>query len=439
MANLTISGVEKSFGRKKALSGIDLTVQDGEFCVVVGPSGSGKTTLLRAIAGLEDVDAGTVSFDGEVVNDLKPRDRNVAMVFQRPVLFPHLTVYANIAFGLRARSMSRAEMIPRVERVADALGISHLFSRYPRHLSEGECQSVAIAHAVVRDALAFLFDEPLARLDTVQREATRAALKLLHQEKPMTAIYVTQDQMEALNLADRVVLLRDGRVEQDGAPIDLFERPASRFVAGFFGPLKMNFLAGTVVRSEGRDAILLASGAVSVPLPPGRLPKNAADGSKVILGLRPEHMMRAVRVSPSDGTLRYEAEIELIQPTGSRVRATFRMGGEAVVAELQAHDVSAPGEKVSIDINLKRATFFDAETEKALSRIGAGATQKAPEAAASKPPPTAEPAKPVEPAEQAKQAEPVEPVETAELAESVEPTEATQPQEAAEPAESTKA
>jgi multiple sugar transport system ATP-binding protein len=369
MANLAITGLKKSFGKERALSGIDLTVQDGELCVVVGPSGSGKTTLLRAIAGLESVDAGTIAFDGEVVNDLAPRDRNVAMVPQSPMLFPYLTVYGNIAFGLRARGMPRAEMIQRVERAAELVGISGLLGRYPSQLTEGEVQSVAIAHAIVRDALLFLLDEPLARLDTVRREEMRAALKRRHQEKPMTVIYVTQDQMEALNLADRVVLLRDGRVEQEGAPIDLFERPASRFVAGFFGPLKMNFLAGSVTRGDGGDAIRLANGEISVPLPPNRLPASAADGAQVILGLRPEHMMRAVRVSPPDGTLRYEAEIELLQPTGSRVRATFRMGGEPVVAELQAHDATAPGEKVAIDINLKRATIFDAETEKALSPV----------------------------------------------------------------------
>ena len=367
MANLVISGLQKSFGKRNALSGLDLTVQDGEFCVVVGPSGSGKTTLLRAVAGLERVDAGTVAFDGEVVNDLQPRDRNVALVAQSPALFPYLTVFENIAFGLRARGITRAETIQRVEQAAEVVGVYDLLGRYPRKLTDGECQMVAIGHAIVRDALLFLFDEPLSRLDTVRREAMRAALKRLHQERSMTAIYVTQDQMEALNLADRIVLLRDGRVEQEGVPIDLFERPASRFVAGFFGPLKMNFLAGTVARGEGGDAVRLANGGMSVPLPPNRLPKDAADGSAVILGLRPEHMMRAVRVSPPDGTLRYEAEIELIQPTGSRVRATFRMGGEPVVAELQAHDVSAPGEKVSIDINLKRATLFDAETGKALS------------------------------------------------------------------------
>jgi multiple sugar transport system ATP-binding protein len=374
MASLTVSGLEKSFGRRKVLSGLDLTLTDGEFVVVVGPSGSGKTTLLRAIAGLEDPDAGTIAFDGEVVNDLQPRDRNIAMVAQSPVLFPYLTVFANIAFGLKARGTTRAETVERVERAAELVGVSDLLGRYPRELTEGERQCVAIGHAIVRDALIFLLDEPLARLDSMRREAMLAALKRLHQERAMTVIYVTQDQMEALNLGDRIVLLRDGRVEQEGAPIDLFERPASRFVAGFFGPLKMNLLAGTVARGAGADAIKLANGGMSVPLPPNRLPAGAADGSAIVLGIRPEHMMRAVRVTPPDGTLRHEAEIELIQPTGSRLRATFRMGGEPVVAELQAHDVSGPGEKVRIDINLKRATLFDAETGQAFAPVNVHAT-----------------------------------------------------------------
>jgi multiple sugar transport system ATP-binding protein len=367
MASLTITGAQKSFGKRKALNGIDLAVQDGELCVVVGPAGSGKTTLLRAIAGLERVDAGTIAIDGEVVNDLEPRDRNIAMVFEDPALFSFLSVYENIAFGLRTRKVPRAETSQRVERIAELFGISDLLRRSPRQLTEGERQSVAIAHAVVRDALVFLLDEPLARLDTVRREEVRAALKRLHLDKPQTMVYATRDQMEAMSIADRIVLLRDGKVEQEGTPIELFERPASRFVAGFFGVLKMNFLPATVVREEERDAVRLANGDMTVPLPPGCLPQGIAEGTPVILGLRPEHMLRAVRISPSDGTLRYEAEIELLQPTGSRVCATFRLGGEPVTAELQAHDASAVGDKVSIDINLKRAMIFDAETEKVLS------------------------------------------------------------------------
>ncbi len=366
MAALAISGVTKTFGKRKALDGIDLAVPDGELCVIVGPAGSGKTTLLRAIAGLERIDAGTIAFDGEVVNDLGPRDRKVAMVPQKPVLFPHLSVQENIAFGLRKRGVSRAEITEKVTHAAGLVGISELLSRKPRQLAEGDIQSVAIAHAIVRDSLVLLLDEPLARLDTLRREALRAALKRRQQERPTTTVYVTQDQLEAMSVADHIVVMRDGRIEQAGAPIELFERPASRFVAGFFGPLKMNFLVGTLTRGEGGEVLTLANTEISVPLPPNRLPAGTAEGARLILGVRPEHMMRAVRVSPPDGTLRYEAEIELLQPNGPRTHATFRMGSEPVIAELHAHDVSAAGEKIPIDINLKRATLFDAETEKAL-------------------------------------------------------------------------
>ncbi len=371
MANVSISGLTKSVGRARVLKNIDLAIQDGEFVVVVGPSGSGKSMLLRTLAGLETADAGTIAFDGEPVNDLMPRDRNVALVPQAPVLFPTLSVFENIAFGLRTRGLARAEITKRVERAGALVDLPARLSRPVRGLTAGECQKVAVAQSIARDALVHLFDEPLSRLDNARREPMRAALKQLHQEKRMTIVYVTQNHMEAMNLADRIVLLRDGAVEQQGTPVELFERPASRFVAGFFGALKMNFLTGTIARNEAGPAVRLANGGMSVPLPPNRLPQSMADGTSVFLGLRPEHMARAVRVSPPDGTMRYEAKIELLQPTGPRVCATFRMGEEPVVAELQAHDVSAPGETVAIDINLKRATLFDAETEKTLSPEGA--------------------------------------------------------------------
>lgn len=367
MSRLVISGLEKSFRKVKPLRGIDLAVEAGDLCAVVGPSGSGKTTLLRTIAGLEPASAGNVALDGERVNDLQPRDRDVAMVAQRPELFQHLKIRENIAFGLRARRMPRAEVRERVERTAELLGLSELLRRYPRHLSDSERQLVAIAHAIARDALLTLLDEPLARLDTPQREAVRGALRGAREERPMTAVFATQDAMEAMHLADRIVLLRDGQVEQQGTPMELFERPASRFVAGFFGPLKMNFLAGTVVRGEGGYAIRLAKGGIIVPLPPGRLPQSAAEGAPVVLGVRPEHMTRAVGDAPAIGTLRHKAEIERLRPAGSRVAATFRTAGEQVIAELEARDVSAPGETVTIDIDLTRAVVFDAETEKAIT------------------------------------------------------------------------
>jgi multiple sugar transport system ATP-binding protein len=366
MASLALKGVEKAFGKVPALNSVDLTIPDGEFCVIAGPAGSGKSTLLRLIAGLEPVDSGMIEIDGEVVNDLLPRQRDVAMVFQNDALFPAMSVYKNIAFSLKARKTPRAEIEPRVRRVSELLGIADLLGRPTRQLSEVARRRAAIGRAIVRDAGLCLFDEPLANVEADLRDQMRDEIKLLHREYPATHIYATHDPIEAMTLADRTVLMREGRVEQEGTPLDLFERPQTRFVAGFFGWPKMNFLAGALSRDASGDTIRLEAGGTGVKLPPNRLPKDLADGLSVILGLRPEHMMRAVRASPPDGVFRHDAEIELLRPMGSRTYATFRMGGAPVVAELLAHDVSRPGDRVPIDINLKRASIFDATTEKAL-------------------------------------------------------------------------
>lgn len=370
MANVTISGLRKSFGKTRALDGIDLSVPTGEFCAVVGPPGCGKTTLLRLIAGLDAAEAGRVALDGEAVDDLQPRDRHVALVAQEPVLFPHLTAFENVAFGLRARGTARAEVTRRVEHIAERLGLSGVLRRKPHQLRDGERRRVAIAHAIVSDAMLFLLDEPLAGLSATRRADMRVSLRRLQRERSVTVIYATQDPVEAMIMASRVVVLRKGRIEQVGAPMELYERPASRFVARFFGPLKMNFLTGTVARDGPDASVRLARGEIQAPMPPNILPASVSEGTRVILGVRPEHITRAVRVSPPDGSLRFEADVELLQPTGSRVGATFRLGGEPVVAELQAHDVSATGETVSLDINLKRASLFDAGTGKALSLEG---------------------------------------------------------------------
>jgi multiple sugar transport system ATP-binding protein len=366
MARLAVSELKKTFGKVAALRGIDLTIRDGEFCVFVGPSGCGKSTLLRTIAGLEDVDAGTIEIDGKVVNDLRPRDRNIAMVFQNYALYPYLSVFENIAFGLRARKTPRAEVEERVRRAADMLDIVALLDRYPRQLSGGQRQRVAIGRAIVRNVPLFLFDEPLSNLDAQLRDEMRGEIKRLHQEIGTTMVYVTHDQIEAMTLADQVVLMKDGLIEQQGAPLDLFERPATRFVAGFLGSPQMNFLSGKLIRSGAEDAVRLTADGTVVPLPANRLDRSVENESDVILGIRPEHMTRATQAAPPPGTMRYEATIDLLQPTGSRTFATFTLGGSPIVAELQAHDVTRPGERAPIDINLRRAAIFDARTERAL-------------------------------------------------------------------------
>jgi len=366
MAILSIKGAATSVAGIPTLAGIDLTVQDGEFCVLAGPSGAGKSTLLRAIAGLEQLESGTIEIDGEVVNAWRPHERNVAMVFQTDALVPSASAFDNMAFSLKARKVPRADIEERVKRVAEILSVADLLHTRTDRLQLADRRRVAIGRAAVRDADVCLMDQPLAGLDLDACDEIRAEIKQLHREFPTTKLLVTHDAFEATTLGERVVLMRAGRIEQEGSPQALFERPLTRFVAGFFGRPKMNFLAGTLVRSEAVDQIRLESGDISVKLPPGRVPKEAADGLAVILGVRPEHMMRAVRASPADGAFRHEAEIESLQPVGTRTYATFRMGGTPVVAELQAHDVSLPGERFSIDINLKRATIFDADTERAI-------------------------------------------------------------------------
>jgi multiple sugar transport system ATP-binding protein len=365
MANVKVSALHKRFGPVHAVRGIDLDIPDGEFTVLVGPSGCGKSTLLRTIAGLEEIDEGSIEIGGQMVNGMRPRDRDVAMVFQDYALYPHMTVFGNISLSLRARRLPKPQIEERVKRVAKMLGIVALLERYPRQLSGGQRQRVAIGRAIVRNPQVFLFDEPLSNLDAQLRDEMRSEIKRLHQEIATTMIYVTHDQVEAMTLADRIVLLRDGLIEQQGAPLDLFEQPATLFVAGFLGSPRMNFLNGCIERGVDGATVTLGDGGPTVALPRGRTP-TVGDGTKVILGLRPEHVGRAVAGPQTDGYARVEATIELVQPTGSRSYATFRLGEQPVMAELQAHDVSHPGERIHIDINLRRAALFDPTTGRAL-------------------------------------------------------------------------
>ena len=366
MADVRIKALHKSYGAVPAVRGVDLDIKDGEFAVLVGPSGCGKSTLLRTIAGLENATDGTIEIGGEVVNDVRPRDRDVAMVFQDYALYPHMNVRRNIGFGLKARKFPKADIEQRVGSAAAMLGITQLLDRYPRQLSGGQRQRVAIGRAIVRNPKLFLFDEPLSNLDAQLRDEMRGEIKRLHQEIATTMIYVTHDQIEAMTLADRIVLMRDGVIEQQGAPLDLFERPASRFVAGFLGSPKMNFLPAVLARSAAGDAIRIGGQEADLQLPAGRVGNAVGDGAPVILGLRPEHICRASGAVPPLGSVRLNTTIELLQPTGSRSYATFRLGGQPVVAELQAHDVSRPGEAISMDVNLRRAAIFDAATERAI-------------------------------------------------------------------------
>jgi multiple sugar transport system ATP-binding protein len=366
MADLKITALHKYYGQVHAVRGVDLEIPAGEFTVLVGQSGCGKSTLLRTIAGLEDAERGTIEIGGKAVNHLPPRDRDIAMVFQNYALYPYMKVFDNIAFGLRSRKTPKAEIEPKVRRAAQMLGIDHLLDRFPRQLSGGQLQRVAIGRAIVRNARLFLFDEPLSNLDAQLRDEMRGEIKRLHQELERTMVYVTHDQIEAMTMADRIVLLRDGQIEQAGAPLDLFERPATKYVAGFLGSPSMNFFNATLVSADGGLVVRLEDGTL-LALPAGRRDRLAGKRDQpIILGLRPEHMSRAVQGDSRPGLARYNANIELLQPTGSRTYATFKLGGTEVIAELQAHDVTEINQRVELTVNMNRAVIIDPSNERVL-------------------------------------------------------------------------
>ena len=368
MARLRLQGVEKSYGNVHAVRGIDLDVAEGEFAVLVGPSGCGKSTLLRCIAGLEEVDAGTVTIGDDMVNDVRPRDRNLAMVFQNYALYPYMNVRENIAFGLKARRTPAAEIETRVRRAADMLGIEGLLlDRLPRQLSGGQRQRVAIGRAIVRDARLFLFDEPLSNLDAQLRDEMRTEIKRLHQELGKTMIYVTHDQIEAMTLADRIVLLREGVIEQEGAPLDLFERPVSKFVARFLGSPPINFIPARLDR-DGAGLVVRCGEEAVFALPPARSTAlESRAGRDVILGLRPEHITGSGHAGGRRAHLvPHRVTIDLVQPTGTRLYGAFALAGTEVLAELQAHDVERPGDTIEVLIDMERAILVDPESEEVL-------------------------------------------------------------------------
>ena len=363
MADLKIQGLHKYYGDNHVVKGIDLEIPEGEFIVLVGQSGCGKSTLLRTIAGLESFEKGSIEIAGQVVNDVPPKDRDIAMVFQNYALYPYMTVYDNIAFGLRVRKIPEAEIKRKVHRAAEMLAIDHLLERFPRQMSGGQLQRVAIGRAVVRNARLYLFDEPLSNLDAQLRDEMRGEIKRLHQELGKTMIYVTHDQIEAMTLADRIVLMRGGHIEQQGTPLELFEHPATRYVAGFLGSPSMNFIPAQLA-GQGDAMNLLLEGGVSLPLPREHVSGLAGwSGEQVLLGLRPEHMKRP----ESPAAVPIAAQVELVQPTGSRTYIEFRLGGKMVVAEVGAHDVHRAGERAQLALDMQRAIIVDPDSEKVLS------------------------------------------------------------------------
>ena len=365
MARLTISDLHKYYGDTHAVKGVSLDIPEGEFAVLVGPSGCGKSTLLRSIAGLEHIDQGSIKIGGEVVNDMRPRDRDIAMVFQNYALYPYMNVFDNIAFGLRARKIDEVQVKRRVADAAEMLEITALLERLPRQLSGGQRQRVAIGRAIVRDARLFLFDEPLSNLDAKLRDEMRSEIKRLHQELGKTMIYVTHDQVEAMTLADRIVLLRDGVIEQEGAPLNLFERPKTRFVAGFLGSPSMNFIPAKLAGENSNLDVQIDQH--NLPVPAERAEHlRSHRGKEILLGLRPEHLTRAHNGEARTGLARLPVTFDLIQPTGSRSYGIFQLSGTEVTAELQAHDAEKPGEQLDLHVDMNRAIVIDPASDTVL-------------------------------------------------------------------------
>jgi multiple sugar transport system ATP-binding protein len=359
MATVRISEVHKSFEATEVLRGVSVDVADGEFLVLVGPSGCGKSTLLRMIAGLETITAGEIRIGERIVNDVPPKERDIAMVFQNYALYPHMSVADNMAFALKLRGAGKAEIVERVGRAAAILGLGDLLGRFPRQLSGGQRQRVAMGRAIVRDPRVFLFDEPLSNLDAKLRVSMRAEIKDLHRKLATTTIYVTHDQIEAMSMADRIVVMHDGVVEQIGAPLDLYDRPANRFVAGFIGSPAMNFVDG---RIEG--GLFVSRNRFAVPL--GAQATAADDGREVALGFRPEH----VRLDP-DGL---PVEVRVIEPTGSETHLMASAQGHPLTCVLRERLCARPGETIRISPDPNLLHLFAASDGR---RLDSGAPRRA--------------------------------------------------------------
>jgi multiple sugar transport system ATP-binding protein len=354
MASVAIRDVKKAFGATSVIHGVDISIRDGEFVVLVGPSGCGKSTLLRMIAGLENITAGEIRIGDRVVNNVPPKERDVAMVFQNYALYPHMTVAANMAFSMKLRGAPQSEIEERVNRAATILGLSQLLGRYPRQLSGGQRQRVAMGRAIVRDPQVFLFDEPLSNLDAKLRVQMRTEIKELHQRLKTTTIYVTHDQIEAMTMADKIVVMHDGRVEQIGAPLELYDRPDNLFVAGFIGSPAMNMLKGRI-RVNGTASFEGPAGVTFSLAAAG----SGNDGRPAVYGVRPEHFSLS-----DDGA---EAEVQVIEPTGSELQVVAKLGGEDIIAVFRERHQFKPGEKIRLKPDPRLVHLFDETTGKRLS------------------------------------------------------------------------
>ncbi len=347
MASVSIRNVQKQFGATKILHGVDVEIEDTEFVVLVGPSGCGKSTLLRMIAGLENISGGEIAIAGRVVNALPPKDRDIAMVFQNYALYPHMTVFDNMAFSMKLANAPKEVMEQEVSRAAKILGLEALLQRYPRQLSGGQRQRVAMGRAIVRNPQVFLFDEPLSNLDAKLRVQMRSEIKELHQRLKVTTVYVTHDQIEAMTMADKIVVMNHGRIEQLGPPLALYDRPANLFVAGFIGSPAMNLIRGRI-----QDGALHTPGGAAWPLPANG--HGAGRPGEVIYGIRPEHLA----LDPQG----VQAQVVVVEPTGSETQVMLRVGDTTVLGAFRERIAARPGETLPVRPDPNLVHLFDGET-----------------------------------------------------------------------------
>jgi multiple sugar transport system ATP-binding protein len=353
MASVSFQNIAKAFGSTKVIHGISFDIKDGEFMVLVGPSGCGKSTLLRMLAGLEEISSGTIAIDSKVVNDVESKDRDIAMVFQSYALYPHMTVGDNMAFSLKLRKADAKVTAERVANAAKILNLGPYLQRFPRELSGGQRQRVAMGRAIVRDPKVFLFDEPLSNLDAKLRVAMRAEIKALHQRLKTTTVYVTHDQVEAMTMADRIVVMHDGRIEQIGEPLELYDHPDNLFVAQFIGSPAMNVMNGKVKRTSGSAHVEVACG-VRWPLHAG----PGADGQTVAYGIRPGDL----RLSSANADGAVPAEIVVVEPTGAETELLIQAGDDQLILVTHGRPNVNPGDRVGLSIDPAKVHVFDQGT-----------------------------------------------------------------------------
>jgi len=351
MGKVVIRDIKKSYGKVEVLHGINIDIADGEFVVIVGPSGCGKSTLLRMVAGLEEISSGDIFIDDRIVNEIEPKDRNIAMVFQNYALYPHMSMFDNMAYGLKLQKLSKVEIKRRVAEVAKTLQLEEFLQRKPRQLSGGQRQRVAMGRAIVRNPKVFLFDEPLSNLDAKLRVQMRLEIKRLQRSLGVTALYVTHDQIEAMTMADKIVVMQAGHIEQIGAPLELYDTPANTFVAGFIGSPSMNFFDGTVGQPDGNGGATIDIDGVAFPAGPRQ---GLTPGQRVTFGIRPEHLELA--------DTGIGVQVAVVEPTGSETHVISRLKDREVVAVFRERHPLEAGQQITLRPDPEQVHLFDADT-----------------------------------------------------------------------------